>query len=236
MGRYKILIEEYVEKTYKKATKLGQKNYLICIKPLLSFRIIRCIIILKTHKLIVKVSIGGVGMNNEMRMQINSLAEDIIKMFDISTPIHNMEDVVEKLGGKLEEDARIGSFSDGKIDREDPEVRFSIKIPYNQSESRKNFTVAHELGHLFLHMGYLIDDEMWENSKQMTFYRRGDSELEWQANEFAAAFLMPEKEYREVLDNFSEDGYVLISKVADYFNVSIDAASYRGKWLGYLEW
>ena len=27
-----------------------------------------------------------------------------------------------------------------------------------------------------------------------------------------------------------------IAKVAQFFNVSIDAASYRGKWLGYLQW
>lgn len=175
-------------------------------------------------------------MNNEMRTQINALAEDIIKIFDIPTPIENMSAVVESLGGKLQEDMAIGSFSDGKIEREEADSKFSIKIPYGQSESRKNFTVAHELGHLFLHMGYLIDAELWENSRKVTFYRKGNSEIELQANEFAVAFLMPRKKYKEVLDKYSEGNYVLISKVADYFNVSIDAASYRGKWLGYLEW
>ncbi|MBR4025959.1 MAG: ImmA/IrrE family metallo-endopeptidase [Lachnospiraceae bacterium] len=175
-------------------------------------------------------------MNNEMRIQINALAEDIIKIFDIPTPIEDIDVVVETLGGKIQEDMESGSFSDGKIEREEVDGKFLIKIPYGQSESRKNFTVAHELGHLFLHMGYLIDAELWEKSKNKTFYRKGNSEIELQANEFAAAFLMPRKKYKEILDKYSESNYVLISKVADYFNVSIDAASYRGKWLGYLEW
>ena len=175
-------------------------------------------------------------MNNEMRTQINALAEDIIKLFDIPMPIEDMSAVVEVLGGKLQEDIAIGSFSDGKIEREENDGKFSIKIPYGQSKSRKNFTVAHELGHLFLHMGYLIDEELWEKSKKVIFHRKGNSEIELQANEFAAAFLMPRKKYKEILDKYSEGDYVLISKVADYFNVSIDAASYRGKWLGFLEW
>lgn len=175
-------------------------------------------------------------MNNEMRTQINALAEDIIKLFDIPTPIDDMSAVVEALGGELQVDMNVGSFSDGKIECKNTNSKFLIKVPYGQSKSRKNFTIAHEIGHLFLHMGYLIDEELWEESQKAIFYRQGNSETELQANEFAAALLMPRKKYKEILDEFTVDNYVLISKVADYFNVSIDAASYRGKWLGYLEW
>lgn len=175
-------------------------------------------------------------MDNKMRTQINALAEDIIKLYDIPTPIDDMGRVIERLGGKLQEDEAIAGYSAGVISREGSECIFSIKISSQQSANRKNFIVAHELGHLFLHMGYLIDSELWEQSKEMTFYRKGNSETELQANEFAAAFLMPKKQYKEILDKFSEGDYVLISKVADYFNVSIDAATYRGKRLGYLVW
>ncbi len=175
-------------------------------------------------------------MDNSMRIQINALAEDIIKLFDIPMPIDDMDMVVTKLGGRLQEDEAINCYSDGIIEREDLNYPFSIKIPYSQSENRKNFTVAHELGHLFLHMGYMINSDLWESSRSMKFYRKGNSEMELQANEFAAALLMPKEKYKEILDKFSEDNYVLIAKVADYFHVSIDAATYRGKWLGYLEW
>ena len=101
---------------------------------------------------------------------------------------------------------------------------------------RRNFTIAHELGHLFLHMGYQIDEELWKNSDNMILNRFGNSERELEANEFAAAFLMPEKEYKRIAEKYSEGNTVFIRKVAEYFNVSVEAASYRGKWLGYLQW
>ena len=86
-------------------------------------------------------------------------------------------------------------------------------------------------------MGYLINDDLWNNFSDSTILNReGNSEFELQANEFAAAFLMPRKLYKEIMDKYSDDNKVLIGKVAEYFNVSIDAASYRGKWLGYLKW
>ena len=58
--------------------------------------------------------------------------------------------------------------------------------PFQSSERRK-FTIAHELGHLFLHMGYMIDSDLWEQQENATFYRAGNSSEEYQANEFAAA-------------------------------------------------
>ena len=63
-----------------------------------------------------------------------------------------------------------------------------------------------------------------------------DSTLRDKINEFAAAFLMPKELYKRVMDENTVGNAVYIAKVAQYFNVSIDAASYRGKWLGYLQW
>jgi Zn-dependent peptidase ImmA (M78 family) len=37
--------------------------------------------------------------------------------------------------------------------------------PY-QSEERRKFTIAHELGHLFLHMGYLLDSDLWSGQDE----------------------------------------------------------------------
>lgn len=147
-----------------------------------------------------------------------------------------MNEVVYTLGGILYEDDTISLYSDGIVKKEITGYNFSINIPQNQSAARKNFTVAHELGHLFLHMGYQINEELWKKSDDMIFNRRGNSESELQANEFAAAFLMPRNEYKKIMDRNSEGNTVYIGKVAEYFKVSIDAASYRGKWLGYLQW
>ncbi len=175
-------------------------------------------------------------MDYDLRRKINRLAEDILNNYEIPTPIVNMADVIDKLGGRLQENDQISLYSDGMVEKEESKYQFVIHVPGNQSDSRKNFTIAHELGHLFLHMGYMINPELWNQSDRVVFNRKGKSEIESQANEFAAAFLMPQKEYKRIMDKYSEGNTVFIGKVADYFHVSVDAASYRGKWLGYLEW
>lgn len=176
-------------------------------------------------------------MDYTLRKQINGLAESVIKVCNISTPINDIEDVVKRLGGIVIEDETLGMFSDGELRKENGELyEFSIKVPKGQQSARRNFTIAHELGHLFLHMGYMIDDELWNKSDGVVFNRRGNSESEMQANEFAAAFLMPEEEYCKIVNKNTTGNLVSISEVANYFNVSMDAASYRGKWLGCLRW
>ena len=47
---------------------------------------------------------------------------------------------------------------------------------------------------------------------------------------------MPAKEYLDVLNKVAEGNMVDKSKIAEYFNVSIEAAANRGKFLGYLRW
>ena len=70
------------------------------------------------------------------------------------------------------------------------------------------------------------------------YHRAGSvsSEKEYQANEFAAAFLMPRDEYLKKMNEYTDGNKVNTSKIAEYFNVSVEAASNRGKFLGYLKW
>lgn len=173
-------------------------------------------------------------MNNELRMLINNLTQDIIELYSIQIPIKNINDVVTKLGGRVEESIDIENMSDGSIKKQDN--GFIIKVSPFQSTERKKFTIAHELGHLFLHMGYRINSELWDKQKNETYYRSGDSLMEYQANEFAAALLMPKNSYKEIMNQYTIGNEVETDKVADYFGVSISAASNRGKFLGYLQW
>ena len=113
---------------------------------------------------------------------------------------------------------------------------FRIIVSPYQDEKRERFTIAHELGHLFLHMGYRTNKELWARQENNIYHRIGSSEKEYQANEFAAAFLMPASEYLTVLKRIADGNVVDTSKIAEYFNVSVEAASNRGKFLGYLRW
>ena len=173
-------------------------------------------------------------MNNELRMLINNLTQDIIDLYNIQIPIQNINDVVTTLGGCVEESVDIVNMSDGSIRKQDD--GFIIYVSPFQSLERKKFTIAHELGHLFLHMGYRINVELWNKQKNLTYYRSGDSLMEYQANEFAAALLMPKKVYKRIMDQYTLGREVETDKVADYFGVSVSAASNRGKFLGYLQW
>ena len=170
-------------------------------------------------------------MDNSTRRMINSLAEDVLSAYNISVPIGNIDEIVEKLGGTIQKEA---FFSDGAVEKEGN--GFKIIVSPFQDEKRERFTIAHELGHLFLHMGYRTNNELWEKQENNIYHRIGNSEKEYQANEFAAAFLMPATEYLAVLNKVSEGNMVDTSKIAEYFNVSIEAAANRGKFLGDLRW
>ena len=169
-------------------------------------------------------------MDISTRRMINSLAEDILNVYDISVPIQNIGDIVEILGGTIQKET---SFSDGAVEKEGDGFRIIVS-PY-QDEKRERFTIAHELGHLFLHMGYRTNKELWARQENNIYHRIGSSEKEYQANEFAAAFLMPRKDYKNKLDEHIKGNMVNTEKIARYFFVSIDAAVNRGIELGYLE-
>jgi len=167
------------------------------------------------------------------RKYISELAQRVMDVYDIKAPISDIESIVNKLGGTIEVKRDFDDFCEGTI-RKSGENGFVIAVSPFQNEQRKAFTIAHELGHLFLHMGFMIDKELWMNQDQVVYTRFGTSEQEYQANEFAASLLMPEKLYKEVIDSCSRDNRVNMSEVASYFNVSISAAINRGKFLGYL--
>lgn len=89
---------------------------------------------------------------------------------------------------------------------------------------RQRFTIAHELGHFYMHKDKNIDFE------DTTFFRNTDnSSIEYSANEFAANLLMPEDSIRKAI----QDGIKNIEDLSSLFNVSIAAIKYRVLSLGY---
>nr|WP_325295139.1 ImmA/IrrE family metallo-endopeptidase [uncultured Oscillibacter sp.] len=67
---------------------------------------------------------------------------------------------------------------------------YTILVNENESDVRARFTIAHELGHYFLHVK--------NDSRQIvTSFRRDQSPRETAANKFAAELLMPKKLIQE---------------------------------------
>lgn len=170
---------------------------------------------------------------DELRMLINNLTQDIINIYNIQIPITNIDEVVIKLGGRIEESLDMNNISNGRIQKQDN--GFIIFVSPFQSAERRTFVIAHELGHLFLHMGYQINEELWGKSDNLVFNEYINPEKELEANEFASALLMPKNKYKEIMDKNTIGNIVETKKIADFFGVSISEASSRGISLGYLK-
>lgn len=169
-------------------------------------------------------------MSDELNDIINNLTEDIIDVYNIQIPIKNIEDVVTILGGCVEEDNNVCS---SEIKRRNDS--FVIYVSVDLMPDRKRFAIAQELGHLFLHMGYKISPSLWSKQKNMAYYISKSPLEEYQANEFANALLMPKTEYKKILDKCTTGNKVATREIAEYFGVSVSAASTRGKSLRYLK-
>lgn len=115
--------------------------------------------------------------------------------------------------------------------------RFKILINRSKPKTRQQFTIAHELGHFFLHseiihtkQGFVDGEGNLDGEKVL--YRLDDTlstKIEAEANRFAASLIMP-KEYVESAWNELRN----VEECARVFNVSVSAMSIRLEKLGLL--
>jgi Zn-dependent peptidase ImmA (M78 family) len=174
------------------------------------------------------------------REKIGSIADSIRTSLALERP-YDPERAVTLLKGTIQP-INIDHKIDAAI-KKNGEEGFIIYLNIHEPDLRKRFTVAHELGHLFLHMGYLIDNEKWnsisdDGFQDSAYFRMSDnySQEENEANEFAASFLMPRTEFINIAINHLDNNQYTIKPIADYFKVSESAAINRGKWLGIFAW
>lgn len=101
---------------------------------------------------------------------------------------------------------------------------WTISVNKNHHINRQRFTIAHELGHYFLHRheGSIFTDEIFFRS--MYFGNEKKQKMEWQANEFAASILMPRKEIEYYMN---EKHITDIVELAEVFQVSTLAMRYQ---------
>ncbi len=173
-------------------------------------------------------------MDTETRKYISAIAQRIVDVYDISIPV-NIDTVVHKLGGKIKVYSINESlYSETLRKTGDAEFTISISPSQCQNPKRRTFAIAQKLGHLFLHMGFNTDPDLWNQQNCVVHQDSYTIEQIYQANEFAESLLMPETEYKEALDRFAENSYIHMPDVANYFKVSISLAVSRGKSLGYF--
>lgn len=142
----------------------------------------------------------------------------------------NMRALVSRLGGRIsfhEEVRPDEDFPESIV--VEPNGEFQIFLPTVTTAERDRFTIAHELGHYFMHFPRV---RLGRPGCRMVATRKVDANdkaqqrAEWEANWFAAAFLMPAAQFRAY---HAAHGTVV---TATKFGVSQSAAEVRVSTLG----
>ncbi len=152
---------------------------------------------------------------NNRKQNVEVYASRVAKELNYSSP-DDLEGVINSLGGtihfhNLEEwlGEKCSIFVHGDRD-------FDIVLPVHTSPRRDNFTICHELGHYLLHSQ--------QGEVAIIAHRSGSTRIEWEANWFAASFLMPQDKFRDLVQSGTS-----IESIAVHFGVSNEAASIRAK-------
>lgn len=181
-------------------------------------------------------------MDQQRRNKINNKCEELIKSNPdcISNYIVDVKAIVRYLGGEIIVLSGNHFVFEAQVSKHGK--TFKIVLQKCMMQQRQRFSIAHELGHLFLHMGFNISSvktTLWEQTPDgcdycVDIYR--SVALEYEANEFACALLMPNKEYKHIMDENTNwvNGTVNIECIAKTFRVSSKTARLRGKWLGLI--
>ena len=172
-------------------------------------------------------------MRDERQRSIEHLVTEIFTCLELSPhfPV-DIKKAVQRLGGRIER-LDLERNPRGIIAREDHRS-FTLKVPQQLSAEQRRYELAHLTGHLFLHMGYILDDERWLNEpeyKDSPTYRYGHDHEERDADWFAGAFVMPEGSFREVATQHYQ-----LTDIAEVFGVPPPLAKLRGQYLDLFPW
>ncbi len=175
-------------------------------------------------------------MKKEMKDKIIKKAEKVRKEVGMEEDVNlDLETFVKSINNKRQVNIKIYEYDlsefnndfeesiSGLIDSEGKKVNIIInKYDY---ENRKRFTIAHELGHYFLHHDNSLPIKHIDLRSSMDMATSKEKEQE--ANFFAAELLMPgnliKKEY------YTEKNIIALAKI---FGVSKEAMNIRLKELG----
>ena len=167
-----------------------------------------------------------------MADEITQRVEELLLRFDIRrppVPVDKVAKRVKLLLAPLPADDDIS----GAIVRKDGHVVIAINPAHHIN--RQRFTIAHELGHYFLHEG--LEQHVDQNFR--VSWRNADSSkaVNWteiQANRFAAELLMPTKFMQRDLDSLNQIDKRTVALLASKYAVSPEAMKIRLSQLGIL--
>lgn len=154
---------------------------------------------------------------NTIEAKTNTILETVFgNAVDLSIPI-SLEKILKHYGISV----KSGEFEDDNISGAFERDVKTIYIADDEPLNRRAFTVAHELGHVFLHED--TKNEVFLRSQILNLPEESRKE-EQEANWFAAALLIPEKQLRHYY-SLTKD----LGDLAIVFGVSSTAVYFRLK-------
>lgn len=153
-------------------------------------------------------------------MSLESIIEDIeisIELLGINILYSDLSDL-ERNGNKVSGFARVNKNTG----------RPEIVINGNEPKFRRRFTMAHELGHIFLHWKWLPGRKIDHHLAEITYradinYTQTEKAREWQANEFASELLLPLDEVKNLKSQYPNMS-LMRNALADQYKVSPQVA------------
>ncbi len=181
------------------------------------------------------------------RRGIRTLTKRLLEENQICEPPVDVEVLAKSLGVVIREESAEDNLS-GFLLRDIKNYKAVIGVNYKHSDNRKRFTIAHELGHLFLHEGEQIHvDRGIQINLRNEAASQGSLIAEKEANLFAAELLMPAHFIHKYLENkvaldlekegiepLTNEYQVSIEKLAKDYQVSTQAMTFRLAYLKYL--
>ena len=168
-------------------------------------------------------------------MQIRKEAEQLLLVNNLFNAPVDLDILAKKMKIRIKHEDLENDVSGFLVIKEGRSV---IVLNKNHPPNRKRFTLAHEIGHYTLHKEL---DEIFLDSNLTYFrskdYSNKDSNIEKEANCFAAELLMP----KPIIAKLIEDNNINISDENDFSNlaktlkVSERALAIRLMKLGYLD-
>ncbi|MEL7381433.1 MAG: ImmA/IrrE family metallo-endopeptidase [Pseudomonadota bacterium] len=162
------------------------------------------------------------------KVSVDNLASEIAQTMQLK-PGGDLTPHVTALGGEIKYGwSQLDEYSGGSITIRSPKD-FVIVLSDVTSPKRDRFTIAHELGHFFLHYPILDEGEEYPTMRATREKREGDDNherSEWEANWFAAGLLMPRQVFHAKALELTNE------QLAVFFNVSTIAIDVRKRTLG----
>jgi|GEM_PF-516318 len=150
-----------------------------------------------------------------------SEALNLIKKHQIMPPVQTVP-IANELGVNVYKVTNWNDNISGKVAKDSERggtSGYAIFVNSMHSETRRRFTIAHEIAHFLLHRE-IIGDGIIDDA----LYRSGlSNRFEVEANKFAADILMP----LHLLNEEISKGFSSVQELAGRFNVSPSAMSIR---------